>query len=80
MLCQLVVSVLIIGPFWFYVYFLLTRAGAIDPSVKDSINQVTGAVLTFVAGIVGFWLGSSLSSSSKDATISQFTNTQGTAR
>lgn len=79
LICQLVVTVLLIAPFWFYVYFLLTKAGSIDPSIKDSINQITGSVLTLVAGAAGFWLGTSLSSSAKDATISQLT-TPGSSR
>lgn len=73
MFARLYVSTLLIVPSWGYFYFLLTRGASIAESVKDSVTLITGTVLALLTGVGGFWIGSSLSSASKDTTISQLT-------
>lgn len=73
LMARLYVSTLIIVPSWAYFYFLLTNGGEIAESVKDSVTLITGTVLALLSGAAGFWIGSSLSSTSKDQTISNLT-------
>lgn len=73
MVCQLIISLALILPFWMLVYCLFFKAASIDPTVRDTVNQVTGALVGTFLLAAGFWLGTSLSSSSKDATISNLT-------
>lgn len=80
LICQLIVSTLVIAGFFAFVFALFFFARSIDPTVKDSLTQISGALIAAFGGVVGFWLGTSLSSSAKDATISQLSNAQGTAR
>lgn len=80
MVCQLVISVLVIALFGGFVFALFFFARQIDPSVKDVLTQISGGLLAAFGGIIGYWIGTSLSSSGKDRLISQLTNTQGTAR
>lgn len=80
LICQLVISAMVILGFYAFVFTFFFFAKQIDPSVRDSLTQISGALIAAFGGVVGFWLGTSLSSSSKDATISQLTNTQGTVR
>lgn len=70
---RLYISTLILVPSWAYFYFLLTHGEAIAAGVKDSVTLITGTVLTLLAGVAGFWIGSSQSSTSKDNTISNLT-------
>jgi protein-S-isoprenylcysteine O-methyltransferase Ste14 len=70
---QLVISILVILGFFGFVFALFFFARAIDPSVKESLTQISGALIAAFGGVVGFWLGTSLSSASKDNTISQLT-------
>lgn len=73
LLAQLYISTLLIAPAWAYFYFLLTQGGSIADNVKDSVTLITGTVLALLTGVAGFWIGSSLSSSAKDHTISTMT-------
>lgn len=73
MFCQLVISLALILPFWGLVWCLFFKAASIDPSVRDTVNQVTGALIGTFLLAAGFWLGTSLSSASKDAVIAQAT-------
>lgn len=70
---RLYVSTLLIVPSWAYFYFLLMHGGSIADSVKDSVTLITGTVLAILTGVGGFWIGSSLSSTAKDHTISTLT-------
>lgn len=79
LICQLVISVIVILGFFVFVFALFFLAKAIDPSAKESLTLITGSLISAFAGICGFWLGTSLSSAAKDATISTLSN-QGTAR
>lgn len=79
LVCQLIVSLAVVLPFWGFVFCLFFLAREIDPTVRDVVNQIAGAVVGAFLMAIGFWLGTSLSSSSKDQTISQLT-TQGSAR
>ena len=74
LVCQLVISILVIVGFFAFVFALFFLAKSIDPSVKDSLTQISGGLLAAFTGICGFWLGTSLSSSSKDHTISNLSN------
>lgn len=79
LICQLVISAMVILGFYGFVFVFIFFAKSIDPTVKDSLTQISGALIAAFGGVVGFWLGTSLSSSAKDATISQLT-TQGSTR
>lgn len=70
---QLFVSTLVIVGFFAFVFALFFFAKAIDPSVKESLTLVTGSLIAAFTGVCGFWLGTSLSSLSKDSTISNLT-------
>lgn len=70
---QLVISALVIAGFFAFVFALFFFAKAIDPSVKESLTLVTGSLIAAFTGVVGFWLGTSLSSVAKDQTISNLT-------
>jgi hypothetical protein len=41
----------------------------VTTEAKDLVNQVIGAEITWVATVVGFWVGSSIGSARKDQTI-----------
>jgi hypothetical protein len=73
LICQLVISALVILGFYAFVFVFIFFARQIDPSVRDSLTQISGALIAAFGGVVGFWLGTSLSSSAKDQTISQLT-------
>ena len=73
LICQLVVSIIVILGFFGFVFALFFFAKSIDPTVRDSLTQISGALIAAFGGVVGFWLGTSLSSSAKDQTISQLT-------
>lgn len=70
LVCQLVVSIIVILGFFGFVFALFFFAQAIDPTVRDALTQISGALIAAFGGVVGFWLGTSLSSASKDQTIS----------
>lgn len=72
--CQLVVSVCVILPFWGFVFLLFFYARSIDPSVRDTITQITGALIAAFGAVIGFWIGTSLSSAAKDSTIEALTS------
>jgi len=73
LICQLIISVIVILGFFGFVFALFFFARSIDPSVKESLTQISGALIAAFGGVVGFWLGTSLSSAGKDHTISQLT-------
>lgn len=73
LICQLVISLTVVLGFFGFVALLFFNAKQIDPSVKDSLTQISGALIAAFGGVVGFWLGTSLSSAAKDQTISQLT-------
>lgn len=75
LIAQLVVSVIVILGFFCFVFALFFYARAIDPSVRDVVTQISGALIAAFGGVIGYWLGTSLSSTSKDQTISQLTKT-----
>ena len=74
LLCQLAISVCVVLPFWGFVFLLFFYAKAIDPSVRDTITQITGALIAAFGAVIGFWIGTSLSSSAKDSTIEALTS------
>lgn len=73
---QFIITLAVIVPFWLFVYAIFFHGAMVDSSMRDTVNQVTGGIMTAFAGALGFWIGSSLSSSSKDHTISQLTTGQ----
>lgn len=70
-LSQLLISMVLLGGSFAFLYGVFFSGHAIDPSSKESLTQVTGGVLAIVGGVAGFWLGTSLSSLRKDSTISK---------
>ena len=73
LVCQLVISALVILGFYAFCFVFIFHAKEIDPNVKDALTQISGAMIAAFGGVVGFWLGTSLSSASKDHTISNLT-------
>lgn len=73
LIAQLVISVLVIFGFFGFVFALFFYAKSIDPTVRDVVTQISGALIAAFGGVIGYWLGTSLSSTSKDQTISQLT-------
>ena len=70
---QLIVSLAVILPFWGFVAMIFFFGDQVDSSWRDTIQQITGGLLAAFGLAIGFWLGTSLSSASKDNTISQLT-------
>lgn len=73
LIAQLVVSVIVILGFFAFVFALFFYARSIDPTVRDVVTQISGALIAAFGGVIGFWLGTSLSSAAKDQTINQLT-------
>jgi apolipoprotein N-acyltransferase len=73
LVCQLAISLAIILGFFAYVFALFFLAKNIDPTVRESVTLITGALIATFTGVSAYWLGTSLSSSAKDATISNLT-------
>ncbi len=71
LLCQMIISLAIIGPFWWFAHEIVFNGASIDPGVREIASIIIGNVVPLVTGIAGFWIGSSLSSSAKDHVISQ---------
>lgn len=70
---QLLISIILLGGCFAFLYGVFFSGAAIDPTSKESLIQVTGGVLALLSGVAGFWLGTSLSSLRKDSTISKTT-------
>lgn len=70
-IAQLLISVILLGGCFAFLYGVFFSGVAIDPTSKESLIQVTGGVLALLSGVAGFWLGTSLSSLRKDSTISK---------
>lgn len=68
---QLLISLVLLGGCFAFLYGVFFSGHAVDPSSKESLTQVTGGVLAIVSGVAGFWIGTSLSSLRKDSTISK---------
>ncbi len=66
---QLVVSLFLLAGCFTFLGLVFFSGMEVNPSLKESLNQTTGAVLSVIAGIAGFWIGTSLSSVRKDAVI-----------
>jgi hypothetical protein len=64
---QLLISVILLGGCFAFLYGVFFSGVAIDPTSKESLIQVTGGVLALLSGVAGFWLGTSLSSLRKDS-------------
>lgn len=73
LIAQLVVSIVVIVGFYTFVFALFFFARSIDPGMKDVVIQISGALIAAFGGVIGFWIGTSLSSSAKDQTISNLT-------
>jgi hypothetical protein len=73
LVCQLIVTLAVVLPFWGFVFCLFFYAREIDSSARDTVTQITGGLIAAFAGSIGFWLGTSASSAAKDATISTLT-------
>ncbi len=68
---QLLVSLVLLGGCFAFLYGVFFSGHTIPPESKESLTQVTGGVLALISGVSGFWIGTSLSSLRKDATISK---------
>jgi len=71
LLCQMVISLSIIGPFWWLAHAIIFNGSTIDPTVREIAGTIISNVVPMVTGIAGFWIGSSLSSAAKDQTINK---------
>lgn len=69
LVCQMIISLAIIGPFWYVAHAIIFHGSQIDPSVREIASGLIYTVAPLVTGIAGFWIGSSLSSASKDHDI-----------
>jgi hypothetical protein len=70
-LSQLLVSLVLLGGSFAFLYGVFFSGHNIDPGSKESLTQVTGGVLAIISGVAGFWIGTSLSSLRKDSAISK---------
>lgn len=71
LLCQMIISLAIIGPFWYIAHEIIFHGSQIDPTVREIAGVLISNVVPLVTGIAGFWIGSSLSSASKDHDIAR---------
>jgi hypothetical protein len=69
LLAQFLISTEVIGLLVWMVHILVSTP-AIAPETRQVLENVVANIIPLAAGAVGFWLGSSLSSASKDHTIS----------
>ena len=65
----IIVSIVVLGGFVAVSVMLFSRS--IAPESKDIAMIMFGGLNSMAAGIVGFWVGSSIGSSQKNTTISQ---------
>lgn len=70
-LSQLLISLVLLGGCFAFLYGVFFSGVIIDPNSKESLTQVTGGVLAIISGVAGFWIGTSLSSLRKDSAISK---------
>jgi uncharacterized membrane protein len=68
---SIVVSVLVIAGFTAVAVLLFTKA--IPTESKEIALLLFGGLNSMASGVVGYWVGSSVGSSRKDATISKLT-------
>ena len=52
-------------------YLFLVTFAAVPPSGVKYADMVTGAIISFLSGLIGFYWGSSKSSADKDTTINK---------
>lgn len=70
-LSQLLISLVLLGGCFAFLYGVFFSGHPIDPNTKESLTQGTGSVFAIISGVAGFWIGTSLSSLRKDSTISK---------
>lgn len=70
-LSQLLISLVLLGGSFAFLYGVFFSGHPIDPTSKESLTQVTGGVLAIVSGVAGFWIGTSLSSLRKDSALAK---------
>lgn len=66
---KITVSVATLIMFVVYVVFIFTHA--IPPELHDIVQQINTALIGWVGLVIGYWVGSSVGSASKDRTINQ---------
>lgn len=67
--CQMIISLAVIGPFWWFAYEVIFHGSNIDPSVREMATIVISNVVPLVTAVIGFWIGSSYASAMKDHSI-----------
>lgn len=72
MLVQFLITTEIIG-LLVWMLHIVVASPDITPAARDVLNTVLYQIVPLVTGLVGFWVGTSLSSSAKDHTISNLT-------
>lgn len=78
LICQLAISAMVLLGYYAFQYALFFHAKEIDATVRDVLVQNNGAQIGAFGLVVGYWIGTSLSSFSKDTTInSQLTKGNG---
>ena len=60
-----VVSIIVLGFFAYLLWFSTTHG---LPKDDASVQQIVGALIAALSGVLGYWIGSSKSSQAKDAT------------
>ena len=60
-----IVSIVVLGFFAYLLWFSTTHG---LPKDDASVQQIVGALIAALSGVLGYWIGSSKSSQAKDAT------------
>lgn len=71
LLAQFLVTSQLFAMLVWLLYTLINSPPAMNTTVRDVVVTVLYQIVPTVTGAIGFWIGSSLSSASKDSTISQ---------
>jgi len=66
---QLLISLAIILPFWGLLYLVFIYGMRLDPASQSLFKDIMIQVVPIVTAIIGFWIGSSHGSATKDQVI-----------
>lgn len=70
---QLIIAVLVLVGGFIFLYKLFFGGVPVAPEHAESLLQVTGGVIGFIGTVIGFYLGTSLSSARKDQQSARIT-------
>ena len=66
LIAQLVMSALMVIPFWIFLFFMFFHGQAIHENVSKLLDTIMVQIVPVFCAVYGFWLGTSLSSAAKD--------------